>query len=299
MTAFQTNINPAYCTISDKNSQPMTKTSLKRPREADTDEPVDKKPKNPELIISNPAVADLEHSIANLSSLQLLEKTRLAEYGNFTVKHECDCWIVVELKFTKNATFKRHVIEKLSYDKRYDCITLVFQKSQETHQYPCAAATQIYRGKGIYLTDCGGRVSRVDFDSRSPFQHPRVLSMGTHIYECYEYQPKYRLLYVEKAALALELKVNQIMLDKLGLKLHVIPSSILTKKDSYLPVYRGLEMLHHDDPRSGNYLSRYRSLQGDVLINKGLICKFFSAKLADYTSLFLSEQLNNITVFYN
>ena len=107
--------------------------------------------------------------------------------------------------------------------------------------------------------------------------------------------PKYRLLYVPEATLALQLVVRQTTLDNFGLKFHVIPSSILSKKrGNYLQVYRGLDM--HDPDILADYKERYYCNQGDIMVNKD---RFFSAKLTDYTKLFWPEHLNNITVFHN
>lgn len=239
---------------------------------------------------------DQKSSPTNLTCLQLLEKTKLAEYGDFSFRHESDCWIVVDLKFSTDVNFKHHVVTKLYY-RKHDKITLVFQKSCKTHQYPCAAATQIYRGRGIYLTTCNADVTRVAFHDKSPFQHPIILSMGTVFAEWYQFQPKYRLLYVPKATLAMKLSVNGTTLDNLDLKLHAIPTAILPRKSgNYLQAYRGLSM---EDDHYGDCEKRHYSNQGVVVMNRTLVSRFFSAKLADYTPFFYSEHLNNITVLHN
>ena len=163
MTRVQTNKKPIFPDASDLNSQ-LKETTSKRPRANDTEEPDSKKQKCPDDTLtaeSTRSVTDEESSFTTMTSSQLLEKTQFSKYGTFVVKHECDCWFVIDFKFSTNARFKQHVLKGLHYLKDNE-ITLVFQKSRKTHQYPCAAATQIYRGRGIYLTSCrnSGRHSR-------------------------------------------------------------------------------------------------------------------------------------------
>ena len=281
MTHFKTDKN--LLQLSDQNSQLAANTTLKRPRENDTEEPNSKRTKSPEE-------SRLEDSF---SILELLMKTKLAEYGNFSVRYQSDCWIIADFEFTTDTNFKQHVLEKLSY-REDDQITLVLQKSRKSHQYPCAAATQIYRGRGIYLTGCDGHVTRVDFQNRSPFQHPINRFLWS------ELQPKYRLLYVPQATLALKLVVNGTTLDNFGLKIHVMPTSILSKKrGNYLEIYRGLNikddyMLWIDD------YEKWRNCnQGIILMNKTFKNTFAPAQLADFTAFFWPEHLNNITVLHN
>ena len=274
MTPSQTDKNLLHCTLSDHNSQLTASTTLKRPRENDIEEPNSKKTSSPVEDISGESNGTGHKS--SLTCLQLLEKTKLAQYGNFSVKYESDCWIVVDLKFTTDATFKHHVLRKLEYSNRrtrseISEITLVFQKSRKSHKYPCAAATQIYRGRGIYLTECDGHVTKVDYHDRTPFQHPINRFMYPDGWDStwYDLQPKYRLLYVPQATLALKLVVNGTTLDNFGLKIHVMPTSILSKKrGNYLEIYRGLNIKDDYTLWIDDYEKWRNCNQGIILMNK-------------------------------
>ena len=212
-------------------TQKLHESRRKRPRESTTEDAQSKKMK---LALQEYLDKRDPNKLASLETEEKLRRTKLAEYCNLSIIHECDCWVGVDLKFEKK--FQNNETGVYSSEVG-DKMTLLFQKTT-SHNFPCAAVFKPSENQ-ITVTNCNGDVATFEIEDHPLMKFPKFPDASLRLLTADPIVDKALMLRTAEG----------VNLRKFGLRIHVVPTESKTED------FNGFEIIDEQIENQGKLMT--------------------------------------------